>query len=241
MRTDVNTELLAASLSARRNRCLYEKVRATYSRLAIVAHGWDHIHRCLVNAVMIGQTEECRMDIVFAAALLHDIGFIGNPDPAGHHERGAAACADWLDEWSDGERAAIRDCIYSHKGKAKGFATVPVSIEQKIICDADLLEKVGFTGLFQSVITFAEFGTTCWPQYRSLDHILRHLVSVEEIAFYTAKAREISAERGGTGERRAIQAKALAEMSVYYSIAENAQPRHLAAAIGENCAGGTSR
>ena len=220
MRKDVNTKRLAPCLATRRNRRLYEKVRDTYARLSILSHGWDHIHRCLLNAVMIAETETCSLDIVFAAALLHDIGFIGNPDPAGHHERGATACVNWLQEWSEAERTAIRDCIYSHKGKAKGFETIPVTMEQKIICDADLLEKIGYTGLFQSVITFAEFGATCWPQYRSLEHILSHLVGVEEIEFYTRRAREISAARGGTAGRRAIQAMAVDELSVYYSLPE---------------------
>jgi len=227
MRKDVNRKQLAPYLAIQRNRRLYEKVRDAYARLTIVSHGWDHIHRCLLNALMIAETETCKLDIVFAASLLHDIGFIGNPDPAGHHERGAAACANWLEEWSEDEKTAIRDCIYSHKGKAHGFGTPPVSMEQKIICDADLLEKVGYTGLFQSVITFAEFGATCWPQYRSLAHILSHLVGVEEIEFHTRRAREISAERGGTAERRAIQAMAVDELSVYYSAPETVQHKDL--------------
>lgn len=235
MRMDVNRKRLGPCLAIQRNRRLYEKVRDTYAPLPIVSHGWDHIHRCLLNAVMIAETESCRMDIIFAAALLHDIGFIGNPDPAGHHERGAAACANWLEDWSEAERAAIRDCIYSHKGKAQGFGTIPVSIEQKIICDADLLEKVGYTGLFQSVITFAEFGATCWPQYRSLEHILSHLVGVEEIEFYTRRAREISAERGGTTERRAIQARAVDELADYYGLPENAQHQFPAAEATADC------
>jgi HD superfamily phosphodiesterase len=241
MRKDVNRKRLGPCLASQRNRRLYEKVRDTYARLAIVSHGWDHIHRCLLNAVTIAETEICSLDIVFAAALLHDIGFIGNPDPAGHHERGAAACANWLEDWSEAEQKAIRDCIYSHKGKAQGFGTIPVTVEQKIICDADLLEKVGYTGLFQSVITFAEFGATCWPQYRSLEHILRHLVSVEEIEFYTRRAREISAERGGTAERRAIQAMAVDELSVYYNLAEEAQQQASPAETMADCADSMSR
>jgi HD superfamily phosphodiesterase len=239
MQMGVNTELLGSVLSIQRNLHLYEKLRETYSQLAIIAHGWDHVHRCLVNAVMIGETEACCMDIVFASALLHDIGFIGNPDPVGHHERGAAACVNWLEEWSESERNAIRDCIYSHKGKSNGFRTTPSTIEQKIICDADLLEKVGYTGLFQSVVTYFEVGAKCWPQFRSLEQILRHLIAVDDLTFYTARARELSEERGGTALRRAIYAKALEELSTYYENARERSPDPFATIAAKHMGGMT--
>ncbi len=210
-----NDELLSPYLAIERNRRLYERLRQTYSSLSIISHGWDHIHRCLINAVMIAASEDCRRDIVFASALLHDIGFIGNPDPVGHHERGAAACGIWLAEWSEDERRAVASCVYSHKGEARGFRTTPTTIEQKIICDADLLEKVGYAGMFQSITTFVEFGATCRPQFRSLEHILQHLIAVDDISFHTRRARELSNERGGSAAPKAIYAKALAELSIY--------------------------
>lgn len=225
MRMEVNTVLIGSCLSIDRNIRLYERLRETYSRLPIMSHGWDHLHRCLLNAVMIGRTETCDMDIVFPAVLLHDIGFIGNPDPAGHHERGVSACAAWLDDWSEAERKAIADCVYNHKGKAEGFHTIPVTIEQKIICDADLLEKVGYTGLFQSVRTLAELGVTCWPQFRSLGRILGHLMSAEDIGFYTVRARELSDGRSGTVPHLDIYRKAVEELAMYYEMPENSQDR----------------
>jgi HD superfamily phosphodiesterase len=217
MRKEANREVLAACLSIPRNRSLYERLRDAYATLPVISHGWDHIHRCAINAVTIGETERCRIDIVFAGALLHDIGFIGNPDPIGHHERGAAACATWLDGYSESEKSAIASCVYRHKGEAKGFHTTPTTIEEKIVCDADLLEKVGYTGMFQSIVTYVEFGATCWPEFRSLERILAHLAAVEDVAFYTRRARELAEERGGTALARAVYARALEDFSSYYT------------------------
>jgi len=216
MTIPVNSGPLAGHLFVERNRKLYLKVRDTYAALPIMSHGWDHVHRCLLNAERIARTEPCDPGIVFPAALLHDIGFIGDPDPAGHHQRGALACAGWLGDWDPAEQQAIAACVYTHKGLSPGFATVPETLEQKIICDADLLEKVGYTGLFQGLRTFAEFGATCWPQYRSLERILFHLQAVELPAFYTEEARRLGEERGGVEVGRRVIREALLELGSYY-------------------------
>lgn len=195
---------------------LLQKLEIRYADVALPAHGWDHIGRCVANAIQIGEAESANMNIVVPAMLLHDIGFLSNPDPNGHHLRGAEESLNWTSAWSKEDQKDISSCIARHKGASKGFDTPPVSLEQKVVCDADMLEKVGYIGVIQGTRTFVEFGETCWPQYRSLFEIASHLGSTGDVEFYTDKGRELARERGGTELRKVIFQKAEEELRLYY-------------------------
>lgn len=195
---------------------LLVKLETLYADVALPAHGWDHIGRCVNNAIVIGEAESADMNIVVPAMLLHDIGFLSDPDPKGHHLRGAQESLNWTTAWSEDERMSISSCITRHKGASKGFDTPPDSLEQKVVCDADMLEKVGYIGVVQGTRTFVEFGETCWPQYRSLLEITSHLGSTDDVVFYTDKGRELASERGGTELRKVIFKKAEEELRLYY-------------------------
>ena len=147
-------------MNAPRIRDLYSRVKERYAKAHIIAHGIDHIERDLINALVIGETEECRMPIVTAAILLHDIGFLYDPSSDKHNEVGAHRCAEWLEGWSESEKAEIAECIFRHKGVNEHWTTAPETIEQKIVCDADLLEKVGYIGVVQGLRVFIEFGAS---------------------------------------------------------------------------------
>ncbi|MDZ7852644.1 MAG: hypothetical protein U5L98_08375 [Halomonas sp.] len=59
------------------------------------------------------------METVIAAMLLHDIGFLSDPDPASHHERGARMSYDWTGSWSIAVRNDDRSL---HNGAARAEA-----------------------------------------------------------------------------------------------------------------------
>ena len=121
---------------------LHRNLIERYADVRLPAHGWDHIGRTVANAICIGEAENARMDIVVPAMLLHDIGFLTDPDPMGHHSRGAEQSFQWTQEWPSTAQNEIAECISRHKGEAKGFGTPPSSLEQQVVCDADMLEKV---------------------------------------------------------------------------------------------------
>ena len=208
--------ILKPYLSSPRTSALYNAVSRRYVEVAIPAHGWDHIYRCLINAVTIGETEDCRMEIVVPAMLLHDIGFIYNPDPLQHHLLGAEKSYEWTGAWTQSERDDIAGCIRKHKGNEREFRTLPETVEQKIVCDADLLEKVGYIGIVQGIRTYVEFGESCWPEYRSLYKIVDQLKDYADVQFYTSKGRAIAETRGSVEIRKDIYNRAEMEMRFYY-------------------------
>ena len=195
---------------------LYRKLGERYSDVKLPAHGWDHISRTVASAITIGEEEGARMDIVVPSMLLHDIGFLSDPDPEGHHLRGAESSYGWTELWSPEDRDAIADCIARHKGEVEGFGTIPNSVEQRVVCDADMLEKIGYIGVMQGTRTFVEFGESCRPKYRSLLEIAIHLGREEEVKFYTTKGSMMAKDRGGSGLRSEIFRKAEEELRHYY-------------------------
>ena len=145
-------------LEVKRFKKVHDGVKAAFERHDLIAHSWDHLYRDTINAIWIGEAEGAAMEIVIPAILLHDIGFLHNPDPAFHNIIGAQKCADWLGGWGDADKKKISDCILCHKGRTAGFDTEPESLEAKVVHDADLLEKIGRIGILQGVRSFVEFG-----------------------------------------------------------------------------------
>ena len=95
------------------------------------------------------------------------------------------------------------------------WKTVPETVEQKIVCDADLLEKVGHIGLVQGVRVFTEFGATFAPRFNSLSGVAEVLTRSRTVQFYTRKGRELAMERGGIEVRVVLMEKVLSELGFY--------------------------
>lgn len=197
-----------------RMRSLYDGVRQAHSAERLIAHGWDHVHRDVLNAVHIGEAEGADMGIVLPATILHDIGFLYDPNPGVHHTLGAERCHEWLGDWPEAERRRMARCILVHKGRMRQFALEPENLEEQVVCDADMLEKAGWLGVLQGVRTFAEFARNGQPQYRALEQIARTLAETRSVRFYTESGRRLAEARGGY-LRAEICQKALAELAFY--------------------------
>jgi HD superfamily phosphodiesterase len=218
--SDTGTLDIGKHMGDPRIRRIYARVKERYTAARMIAHGLDHIERDLVNALVIGETESCSMPIVTAAILLHDIGFLYDPRSDRHNVLGAEKCREWLEGWTEAEQAEIAECIFRHKGVNEHWKTAPETIEQKIICDADLLEKVGYIGAVQGLRVFIEFGASFAPEFSTLASLATVLTKLTTVAFYTRKGRELAEERGGVGVRVEIMQKALREESYYHAALE---------------------
>lgn len=198
---------------------LYVSLKETYRNAPVFAHGWDHIHRVLVNSLLIAERlmDEPKPDweIVVPAVLLHDIGFLYNPDPYVHHLTGAEHCHTYLGAWNATEIGLIEGCIRMHKGMMARFNTTPTTLEERIVCDADLLEKSGYIGLLQGVRTFVEFGEGKHAEFRSLYEIATHLMPLRDIEFFTSAGRAIADGRGGLALRADVFKAAAEELEAY--------------------------
>jgi len=135
---------------------------------SLVAHNWAHAYRDTLNAIVIGEAENADMTIVLPAITMHDIGFLYGASPEQHGEVGAKHVAEFLNEagahYSSDQIQAIASCIRTHKGSIHGKH--PEGLEAKVVADADLLEKFGVFGVYQTVRTYAEFN---WPIDKAIE------------------------------------------------------------------------
>jgi uncharacterized protein len=128
------------------------------------AHDCHHIYRVLYNALDIASYESnVDYDVLICACLLHDIGrteqFI-NPSLC-HAAVGADKAYKFLIEqgyeivYADN----VKSCIKSHRYRADAL---PVSLEAKILFDADKLDVTGTIGIARTLIYQ---GHVCEPLY----------------------------------------------------------------------------
>lgn len=209
---------LQSYLENERIKIIHDKVKTAFENRDFIAHNWDHIYRDTINAIWIGEAEGADMQIILPAMLLHDIGFLYNPDPAIHHRIGAEKCKDWLNDWSAAEKTRITYCILSHKGKMAGFDTEPTSLEAKVVHDADILEKIGKIGILQGVRTYVEFGQgglSDHQDYKNLYTLVKQRSRFQNVTFYTKTGEEIASRRGGVQLRREFFNSVLDELEAY--------------------------
>jgi uncharacterized protein len=125
----------------------------------LTAHNFEHARRDMLNAIAIGEAEGANMHIVLCAAILHDIGFLYGATGRTHGKVGAEQLPEFLSEGNiqlpAAELTHIQDCLRTHKGSMHGHE--PATLEAQVVADADLLEKLGPVGVYQSVRTFTEF------------------------------------------------------------------------------------
>jgi uncharacterized protein len=104
------------------------------------AHNIDHVLRVYDLAVRIAEAEKVNMEVVEAAALLHDIG------RTDHAVEGAKIAEPILRElgFAEDEIKHICDCIVTHRYRTDNK---PQTKEAEIVFDADKLETVGAVGI----------------------------------------------------------------------------------------------
>jgi uncharacterized protein len=179
---------------------------------ADAVHDFDHVLRVLHMAERLAKTEGADLEIVCAAALLHDAeGTMPGADSrTNHHHASAEFATEVLQaEGWDGERiAAVQHCIRAHRYRDR--SEPPQTIEAKVLFDADKLDVLGAIGVAR-VIAYATLAGQPWyaepsnqfqqrgeeepgePHSSYHEHLFK-LRKVRERMF-TETARQIAAER----------------------------------------------
>ncbi|KPJ57205.1 phosphohydrolase [Parcubacteria bacterium DG_74_2] len=123
--------------------------------LSCSAHSMDHVMRVYNLCLHIAENEEIDLDILKAAALLHDIArvkedndFTGNTDHAILSSKMAAPILQKL-SFSDDKIKHIQDCIVSHRYRT---GNKPQTKEARILFDADKLDVLGAIGIARSFV-----------------------------------------------------------------------------------------
>lgn len=129
-----------------------EQARSWYAG-ADPVHDFEHVLRVYRMAERLGREEGADLEILRAAALLHDAeGSAPESDQRPeHHERSAEFAAQVLsaEGWAEERIAAVEHCIRAHRYRSGGEE--PRTIEAKVLFDADKLDVLGAVGVARTV------------------------------------------------------------------------------------------
>ncbi|NPV62166.1 MAG: HD domain-containing protein [Methanotrichaceae archaeon] len=182
------------------------EARLLYSE-ADSAHDFSHIVRVCSNARQIGEREGANMRVLMLAAMLHDAGSL--PKDAGQKEPGSVnlgPAEDFLRKKgiADDERRCVLYAIDVHRF-SKGVS--PVTLEARILQDADRLDAMGAIGIARLFLTGGamrrEFYHPSDPFCKSrepddrkwdLDHFFAKLLRLES-GMHTETARAMAKRR----------------------------------------------
>jgi uncharacterized protein len=134
---------------------------------ADAVHDFDHVLRVLAMAERIGKTEGAELEIVRAAALLHDVGREGAEAEGLDH---AAFAAQRAREILDGH-SPVRIEAVAHAVAAHRFRTdpQPASLEAQVLFDADKLDAIGAVGVARAFAYGGAHGQRLWAPVDSVD------------------------------------------------------------------------
>jgi uncharacterized protein len=131
-----------------------EQARAWYPDSDPV-HGFDHVLRVYQMAERLAVAENADLDIVRAAALLHDaegsatLG--GDEGRRAHHHASADFAAQILaaEGWPPERIAAVQHCIRAHRFRDN--SEPPQTPEAMVLFDADKLDVLGAVGVARTI------------------------------------------------------------------------------------------
>ncbi len=122
-------------------------------------HDLNHIRRVMATCYRIGELERANLDVLLAAALLHDVVNVPKDHPQRFlaSEKAADCAANLLHEanFDKGEIDKIMVVIKEHS-YSRGLH--PSSIESAILQDADKLDATGAIGIMRTVTCGARMG-----------------------------------------------------------------------------------
>jgi uncharacterized protein len=133
-------------------RCYFAEARGS--------HDWSHTERVYKLCMHIGRKESADLDILALAAFLHDIGR-GQQDRTNgkvcHAVQGALLARRLLERYNLDENTIERiiHCIESHRFRS---SVIPLTIEARVLYDADKLDSIGAIGIGRAFLFAGEVG-----------------------------------------------------------------------------------
>ncbi len=184
-----------------------DEIRSLY-RKADPAHDFSHILRVCRTARIIGQEEKADMRVLLPAALLHDLGSKkgAGPEQGQDGQDSTRAMRSFLqDKGLDGDR--IEKVLYAVAVHSFSRGIHPVTLEARILQDADRLDAMGAIGIARLFVTGGALGREMYhpqdPFCRdrepddgrwNLDHFYRKLLKLES-GIHTSAAKHLAAKR----------------------------------------------
>lgn len=102
-----------------------------------------------------------------------------------------------MEDWTLEQRKKVSGCILKHKGKYPGFThQEPESIEDKIVYDADQIDKFGRVSFMQMIKVYVEYGLIVGNErYKTLAGLAGAMTHLAGITLYTETGKRLAAER----------------------------------------------
>ncbi|ABW67448.1 HD domain-containing protein [Desulfosudis oleivorans] len=124
------------------------------------SHDWEHTRRVVGLSRTIGAAEGADMEVVIAAAFLHDIGRNHQDGSNGkicHAQKGARMAEEILENFPlPAERKAnILHCVAAHRFRRP---PEPETLEAKVVFDADKIDAIGAVGVARAYLFAGELG-----------------------------------------------------------------------------------
>ena len=188
-----------------------DEARTWYQNTDAV-HDFSHIERVYRMSERLAIAEGADLEIVHAAALLHDADGTtpGSEERLEHHLRSSEFAGKILSEkgWPQEKIEAVQHCIRAHR--YRDDREPPATIEAKCIFDADKLDVLGAIGAVRTVVyaalagkpfysepsqQFIETGQEVEGELHSAYH--EHLYKLQKIPsrLYTKTAQDLAKSR----------------------------------------------
>jgi uncharacterized protein len=135
-----------------------DSARALYAGGDAV-HDFSHIERVYRLAVNIAHIEGAELEIVKAAALLHDLQAPQAKGSRTAHQHSSAELAEDIlaaEGWPSEQIAAVQHCIRSHR--FRDLSEPPATLEAKVLFDADKLDAIGAVGVARAIAYAVQAG-----------------------------------------------------------------------------------
>ena len=183
-------------------------LEASRAQNADPAHDILHVRRVARTARVLAQAEQANETVVVCAALLHELFSYPKNDPrspqSGQECAQRAALVLQADGVDEDIRNAVAYCIAVHPFS---LGVVPVTLEARILQDADRLDAIGAVGIARCFSSGAAMGRPFYEETDpfcfsrapadkewTLDHFFRKLLKLES-GFHTQAARDMARER----------------------------------------------
>jgi uncharacterized protein len=137
-----------------------EEARALYPKSSDPAHDFDHVLRVTAMAERIARAAGADVEIVRAAALLHDIGR-GDRLRRDHAEVSAEQAREILKAHPPERVEAVVQAILQHRFRA---GPPPESLEARCLFDADKLDSIGAIGVARAFAYSGVVGQRLWDE-----------------------------------------------------------------------------
>lgn len=174
------------------------------------AHDEAHVYRVLYTALDIAEHEKnVDDDVLITASLLHDIGRREQAEDPSlcHAVVGAekAHCFLCQNGYSEGFSSKVAACIKAHRFRSDN---PPVTVEEKILFDADKIDAAGAVGIARTLIykgqeseplySVSEMGEVLDGSKDTMPSFFReYKFKLEGLyaKFYTERGKEIASQR----------------------------------------------